>query len=127
MRDYMYCNNCFNTMAIIEHDGHKGHCITCHTPFIFHHFIFHHCQSGNCGLHGIPQQLWLPLVTPYISKACPLCGIAIKIGQQLETSSDQQTSSLGRGLVLLGLILGGAVLLDRAFGNSPRTFMPRST
>ena len=122
MRSYTYCNNCFNTMAVIEHDRYSGHCVNCKTPF-----VLHQCQGNSCGLHGIPQQLWLPIVTPYISKACPLCGVAIKIGEQLEKSSDQQVSSLGKGLVALGVIFGAALVVDRVFSNSSRTFMPRST
>ena len=111
MRSYAFCERCFDVAAIIEHDGEMGFCIHCHTRF-----AFHDCQGGSCGLQGFYQQPWLPLVTPYISKVCPACGIAIDLGQKLESSSDPEISSIGTGLVILGTVIGAALLLDHLFG-----------
>ena len=115
MNAYAFCTRCLNNMATIEHDGQRGFCVQCHTPF-----VFHQCQGIDYGLQGIPIQTWVPILKPFITHVCSACGGLITIGEQLEKSPDPQVSSFGFELVKLGIVIGGAILLSNLFREHRR-------
>ena len=73
--NYFPCNH------YIRHDGTIGECIYCGTRF-----VRHECSGcGRYGLSGIPQSVWLPLVTELVSEECPTCGLVVDLAQKAET------------------------------------------
>lgn len=115
MTEYAFCYYCMRSDRIIEHDGEWGRCLQCGNTY-----AMHICQRDYYGLSDIPIRRWLPIAEPFITKACPACGLAIELGQKLESTSNvpDWARSAGSTLVAAGVVIGGLIVLEKIINRS---------